>query len=173
MGLAHKVFLNYAILCDGVFSVFGRRQAYPNGADLLDFPIFGIHELCSMLSGQHPAAIVYATLDQGIPGVVFVLGLNVDDEANGLAVGWGCGPKAHIIQNGALNSRFVLRIQAMDSGCRVWQNGDLSHLGLALDVLLRNLLDGAVPVLIQAAFHYPGQDGFLRQYALAGCVIGL
>lgn len=97
MGLANKVFLNYAVLRDGVFSVFRGRQAYPNGADLLDFPIFGIHELCSMLGGQHPAAIVYATLDQGIPGVVFALGLNVDDKANGLTVRWDRGPKAHII----------------------------------------------------------------------------
>lgn len=111
MSLADKVLLNYAILRDGVFSVFWRIQAYPNGADLLDFHIFGIHELCSMLSGQHPAAIVYTTLDQGIPGVVFVLSLNIDNEADGLAVRWGRSPKAHIIQNGALNSRFVLRIQ--------------------------------------------------------------
>ena len=61
MSNAHKVFLNYVVLRDGAFSVFWGTQAYTNGADLLDSPMFGIHELRSMLGGRHSAAIVYTT----------------------------------------------------------------------------------------------------------------
>lgn len=132
----------------------------------------GASELPAVLGRNHAATVVYATLYQRIAGVKIVLGLHVDDEGN-LFLGVGNdGAEANVIGDCPLAHRFVLGVHAADDcATLVRQHRDGGHLGLALNVLLGNIIDIAILVFFQAGLHNPRQDCLFRQDTLTGGII--
>ena len=166
------MFLHQPIPGDGILPILRRFHANPDGIDLFNLLVVGAGKFTAILGRNHPAAIVYAPLDQRIAGVEIVLRLHVDDEGNLLAGAGGYGSEPDVIGDRPLTHRFVLGVHSADDcAVLVRQNWDGGHLGLALYVLLGNVTDSALFVFFQAGLHDPRQDRLFRQDALAGCII--
>ena len=166
------MFLYQPVTGDGVLPHLWRVHTNPDGIDLFDLLVVGAGKFPAILGRYHPAAIIYAPLDQRIAGVEIVLRLHVDDEGDLLAGAGGYGAEPNIIGDRPLAHRFVLGIHSADDcAVLVRQHRDGGYLGLALYVFLCNVIDIALFVFFQAGLHDPRQDRLFRQDALAGRVI--
>ena len=171
---ADEAFLRDAVPGNGIFSVFRRVHADPNGVYLLNLLIMAFRKLRAVLGGDQPAAVVQRTLDQGITGIKIVLRLHIHNQADKLPRDGGGRRKADVIGNGSFPQGSVLAAHTVNSGNFILRYRFLPHLGRPFNILLGNLVYAALPVFFQAAFHNPGQNDFFGQQALAhGVITGL
>ena len=76
------MFPRQTIPADGVPPALWRVHTNPDGIDLLDFLVVRANEFPATLGRNHPATVIYATLDQRIAGIKIILRLHINDKAD-------------------------------------------------------------------------------------------
>ena len=134
----------------------------------------GICKLCSILGGNHPAAVIDSPFYQWITRIKIILGFYIDNQTNQFTGYRSYREKADIIGNSSLRQRSVLVSSSLyhrNTVGFIRCNCHFSHLRRTFNIFFRNLFHITVTVFFQAVLHNPCQNNLLRKQPLAGRII--
>ena len=105
-----------------------------------------------------------ARLSKGISCIIILLCLYIDDQTDQFLCSRSISIKSHIIGNCLLRLGGILCAQSSNNrACFIRSYRDNFHRGLALNIFFNDLLDCAILLFRQAAFHDPCRNIFLAQ----------